>query len=600
MRRTSLCFLAVLLTGCPTRPRSQGNDGGDTSDGPGDGDASDLKGDGADGADGDGGAPSITIISPATMTYANGHVLVQVQVANGAPLKVQLLRNDMAWQDLTPPLFKFDWDTAPAPDGDYVLTATAMIANDVVTAAPVTVTVDHTPPKVTDVTPAAGSSSVALAAPIQVTFSEPVLASTVTDGAVQLAAGGAAVASTAALAPDAKSLTVTITDPKALTLPADFTATIATTITDRAGNQLAPLQTPWTWTVPAWINLPPLKTDKPPRLAIDADRRPVVAYATLDTVNANSVYDLRVARFEAGAWNTAMGAPTTTPDTARNGYSIALDSKGQPVVAWTETFAQTVVHVGAWNGGGWNITFPALNAIVDLGSDGSLPSIQVDGSDRPVVAWREVTGNFPTYDIYVARWSGTDWTFLNGSGFQGGAGFMRLLDGPQLVLDGQGNPKFGWFDADMSSGVASWSGTTWLAGQGLIGGFTPYPVLDSAGAPWIAVKSADLHVLKWNSSMANWIEAGPTPLTTSASWSAPRLALGAGGAPIAAWLDTSNGVRIGLARWTGTTWDTRFGVFNAGQNPLNNIVPELAVDGQGKIWIAWQEGTAAQVWMSNY
>jgi hypothetical protein len=50
----------------------------------------------------------------------------------------------------------------------------------------------------------------------------------------------------------------------------------------------------------------------------------------------------------------------------------------------------------------------------------------------------------------------------------------------------------------------------------------------------------------------------------------------------------------------GTAWDTKFGLFNAGQNPPNNIVPELVVDARGKIWIAWREGTAAQVWASNY
>jgi hypothetical protein len=148
--------------------------------------------------------------------------------------------------------------------------------------------------------------------------------------------------------------------------------------------------------------------------------------------------------------------------------------------------------------------------------------------------------------------------------------------------------------------VATWTGTTWVPGQGLIGGFTPYPVLDATGVAFIAVKSTDLHVKKWNASMANWLEAVSTPLTTSPSWNAPRLALGDGGAPIAAWVDTSNGVRIGVARWTGTTWDTRFGLFNAGRNPSTNIVPELAVDRLGKIWVAWQEGTAAQVWVSNY
>ena len=286
MRYTSLCLLTILLAGCPTRARLHGSDGGNPPDGSGDGGSSDLTGDGADGTDGDAAVPAITIISPASMTYANGYVIVQVQVDGGTPTKVQVLRNNMAWQELVPP-FRFDWDTTPAPEGDYVLTATAMIGQDTVTSAPVTMTVDRTPPKVTAVTPASGSATVALRAPIAVTFSEPVVASTVSDGAVVLSAGGAAVAATVGLAADAKSLTVTITDPKALTLPADFTATVATTITDRAGNQLAPLEMPWVWTVPAWIKLPPLPSAMPPRLAVDTAGRPLVTYVTLDTASGN-------------------------------------------------------------------------------------------------------------------------------------------------------------------------------------------------------------------------------------------------------------------------------------------------------------------------
>ena len=246
-------------------------------------------------------------------------------------------------------------------------------------------------------------------------------------------------------------------------------------------------------------------------------------------------------------------------------------------------------------GAAWT-AFPPLNAINDIGRDGSLPSVKVDGAGRPVVVWKETTGNFPTYDVFAARWNGTDWTRLNGTGFMGGAGFDQLLDGPQLVLDAQGTPIFGWLAGGRGSGVSTWTGTEWNPSQALVGGFTPYPVLDAAGAPLVAAKSADLHVLKG----PNWTEAVPTPLTTSSSWNAPRLALAPDGSPVVAWVDTSSGVRLGVARWTGAAWDTRFGLFNAGQNPANTIVPELVVDARGGVWVAWMEGTAVQVWMSNY
>lgn len=580
MRYVSVWAVAVFLTGCPTRARDHGDGGGG-------------------GSGGDTGQPSIAIVAPATMTFANGDVAIEVRVSGGTATKVALLRNDMAWQELSGPPFQFAWDTRPAADGDYILTASATVGGKPVSSDPVTVTVDHTPPQITDVTPARGSASGDLAAPIKVTFSEPVLASTVKDSSVALTVGSAAVPSTVSLAADGKSLTVTITDPKSLALPADFVATVATTITDRAGNALAPLDPAWTWTVPLWIKLPPLATVLPPRLAVDASGRTVLAYATLDNIGGDDVQQLHVARFESGAWNTALGAPSMAKGTANYGYSVALDSNANPTVAWSENTVEVDVRVASWTGSAWNTTYPPLSAIHDVGADATLPSVRVDSNDHPVVAWREQTGSFPTYDIYAARWDGAAWIRLNGMGYMGGAGFSRPLDGPQLVLDAQGNPLFGWVESGVGTGVSFWTGTDWVRSQAQLGGSTPYPALDTTGTPWMTVKSTDLHVVKWDKTMLNWPEA-TAALTTSASWGGPRIALAPNGSPVVAWLDTTGPIRIGVARWTGTAWDTKFGLFNAGQSPATDIPPELVVDARGKIWVAWKEGTAAQVWSANY
>ncbi len=92
MRYVSLWVVAVFLMGCPTRARVQGDDGGGGS--------------GADGG-GDGGVRTIAIVSPATMTFANGDVAIEVRVSGGTAPKVQLLRNDMAWQEISGPPFRF-------------------------------------------------------------------------------------------------------------------------------------------------------------------------------------------------------------------------------------------------------------------------------------------------------------------------------------------------------------------------------------------------------------------------------------------------------------------------------------------------------------
>ena len=108
--------------------------------------------------------------------------------------------------------------------------------------------------------------------------------------------------------------------------------------------------------------------------------------------------------------------------------------------------------------------------------------------------------------------------------------------------------------------------------------------------------------------MPGWIEPGSL-LTTSASWSSPRLAFAPDGSAVVAWVDSTGPTsRIGVARWTAGAWDTRFGLFNAGQSvdvtdpnvSLFGVPPELAVDAAGRVWVAWKEGTTAQVWTSNF
>ena len=300
-----------------------------------------------------------------------------------------------------------------------------------------------------------------------------------------------------------------------------------------------------------------------------------------------------------------MGAPTTDVDTARNGYSLALDSKGQPALAWTASVpafsGHPKVYVGVWTGSSWNTQFPPLDAITDSGTDPSLPSVALDASDRPVVAWRENTGNLPTYDAYVARWNGTDWTPLTGTGFMGGSGFSQLLDGPKLALDAKGNPWFGWLESGVGSGVASWSGTTWVRGQALIGGFTPYPVIDATGVPWIAAKSTDLHVLEVEQLDVEL--AGGSPFATDDERVLER---SAPCAPDPTELPSPPG-------WTratafGSAWPAgrgRRGTIDSASSTPARILrttssrswPSTRKEASGS---PGRRGPAAQVWMSNY
>ena len=200
------------------------------------------------------------------------------------------------------------------------------------------------------------------------TFSEPLLRSSVSGTAIQVSTGGMIVSGPAALSSDGMSVTLQTALPRSLTLPATMTGTLPGAITDRAGNALAPGAGAWMWLVPDWVKLPPVASVKEPRLAIGLDRRPVVLSAALELepTSGNFRYNLHVARFDGGQWDTSLGAPTATVSTAQEGYGLALDSGGRPVVAWTQDgVGERVVRVGAWTGSAWDsASYPALNNYV--------------------------------------------------------------------------------------------------------------------------------------------------------------------------------------------------------------------------------------------
>jgi hypothetical protein len=141
--------------------------------------------------------------------------------------------------------------------------------------------------------------------------------------------------------------------------------------------------------------------------------------------------------------------------------------------------------------------------------------------------------------------------------------------------------------------------------SGLTGFDVPLPTMDGTGVvPFVATNSSSmLRAFKFDGS--TWSDAVGSAAPTGASWQNPRLRLAPDGAPVVVWTDTSGtgmsvGTRLGVSRWTGSSWDSRVGSFNAGQTVELGPTPEMLVDSRGNIWLAWWEGTAMQVWMSNY
>ena len=119
-----------------------------------------------------------------------------------------------------------------SPYNDYLRDAAGNLLGGFGSSFTTASVTDTTPPTVTSVTPADGTTGVGRNAPVTITFSEPINPSTVRASTVSLFNGATALSDSVSLGADGRSITLTTT------LPADSTITVAVTdgIKDLSGN----------------------------------------------------------------------------------------------------------------------------------------------------------------------------------------------------------------------------------------------------------------------------------------------------------------------------------------------------------------------------
>jgi hypothetical protein len=587
MTRTRVLTLlsVLLLAGCPTRP----DDGVEIVGPPEPVPTADS---GTDTGATKGAVATLRIASPASNVSTNGTVAITVDVDSGtAPATIQLVVDGTALTTLSAPApYHYTWDTTGVADGQHTLLAQAMVDGQATASPPVTVFVDRTAPTIASAVPATGAVNVVLRAPITVTFSEPIAASSFTSSSVALQAAGAGVATTATLAADGLSATIVINDVSSFTLPATFSATLAPTITDLVGN---PIKAPaaWSWNVPDWIKYASVASSTQPVLAVGPNFQPTLAYTRcLTAAGASSCTDdLFVAASDGQAWNS-LGQVSTLIGPG----SLDLDPQGRPIVAGVGVAASSPLEsvlLASWNGSSWD------NSISPLGIDSTYaftasPSVRLDPSGRPVVAWKDAV-TATEADIGVARWTGTAWDKSFGK-----FGLTNVTTF-SLILDGSGDPLVGFSIGTASlvsfpeASFRAWTGSAWTFGSDILLA-PPFVAIDQSGEPMMMQGSTLDHF-----SSGAWLPAISTPLPVSANWGGPHLVTGTDHQPVVAWVDTTAPLHVGLARWTGTAWNARAGLFNAG-GVVASEAPGVLVDGRGSVWVFWREGGAANVWMSNY
>jgi hypothetical protein len=494
-----------------------------------------------------GNTPSLTLVKPSEDIFTNQSVAIEVEVS-GTPDTLELFTNDTRLTTLESP-YTYTWDTDTVDEGVYTLEARGIFAGETVKSEARKVTVDRTAPTIVSRTPASDADNIAADAMVEVTFSEPVLASGGLDNAVVLTnSRGQTLATTPLL--DKTTLTVQLDE--AVTAPTTLSLELSG-LSDLAGNALA--GTSWSWSVPSSAPssfellgpssplTDPKLAERPAKIAADAEGHMAVAW-----LDEGAMF----VKARAGDTWQALGAGFT-PTRKVFTHSLALLPDGNPVLAWQEgtetTSPQGDINVDVWNGSAWE----SLGGVDTAGRDAAAPSVAVDNDGTIFVAWFEFTGTGSSEksNVYVKRWNGSSWETL---GDALDTSLSKNAAYPSLALDAEGTPFVAWYEDNT----------------------------DNLGRR--------IYVKFWNGS--SWEQLGDT-LNVDPGERADMLSLAVGGngRPVVAWSEfdqVGGSNNLYVKRWTGSSWQ-QLGELVDNLESNRAVYPDVAVDSANRITVVWYE-----------
>ncbi|XXF77842.1 Ig-like domain-containing protein [Myxococcaceae bacterium GXIMD 01537] len=503
---------------------------------------------------------TVTLQAPGETVLARDEVDVQVRVTGGGADAVELRIDGQRVATLEAP-YTHRLSTKGLEEGRHELTAKASLGDKAFTSEPREVQVDRTPPTIVTRRPAPGANDVWVREPIEVTFSEPVKASTLSTNAVELSVGGAPVTTDRALSSGGVKLTIAPRTP--LRAPGTANLTLASEITDLAGNPLAMPAEAWAWGMPE--------------------------------------------SFPLGILNALPG------QTAATDPALAIGNRGSLFTMWRETSdpqtAQQNVYVAKWTGTEWEQVGGTLNDAPITNPTRYESVLRTDPSGNPVAAWLENPSS-DTGNIVIKSWTGTEWLKLGES--LNANGPSAPLSAPQsmaLEINPQGKPVIVWEQYNRETSysyihIRLWTGLTWTEVSPPIkrnwrseGGARPALIFDRTNAPvvaWTDMSSNHewyVDVRRWNGITWEPLDTNVGPAAPAdAQFGGPSLTLDSTGNILIAWAEippTEPDVRV--RRWTGQEWEYLAPALNAypGETPPSNAL--LKSSSNGHISIMWAE-----------
>jgi hypothetical protein len=463
---------------------------------------------------------------------------------------------------------------------------------------------DKTPPTLVEHTPQSNEENVWAGAPIRLLFSEPLAAASMASSPVTVETAVGPVATRTSLSDDGREIRVVIESPHFG--PSRVTVTVATTLTDLAGNKFAGAT--WSFAVPLW-QIPgggtgasgngPLR----PSLALDATDNPVLAWQDGAAV--------RVARVASSQWRRLGDMLNVRADAVASAPRIAVTSANEPVVVWQESSAEKHVYAKQFRNGRWE----ALGeGPIDAGAgqEGALPVVVVDAKDRPIVAWIEDQKR-----VLLRRWDGQAWRpFWDAWDADGAVSDVTMAlsaSGPVVAAAVAGASS-----TDVR--VVRWPDTS--ASLRVIGAPLDRAIDNTATRPTLAVSPAgeigvawqendsysdNVYAARYDEGEQRWMLLGHAlDIEFDATATGPSIGFAADGTPSVAWNELhAEGAHTYVARFAGTEWVVPGAGLNR-EKARSATSAALVLDRAGSPVVAWEEpaegdgGTASQVASRRY
>lgn len=134
-------------------------------------------------------------------------------------------------------------------------------------------------------------------------------------------------------------------------------------------------------------------------LAVGGDNQPRIAWEEADAATSN----IHAAFYDGSSWKI-YGDTIHTSTTSNKTPSLVMGHDGNPVVAWSGYASpEQSIWVRRWTGSTWQQVGSRLNAVNGATTSGFQPALALDSNGQPIVAWQESDSSVS--NIYVYRYN---------------------------------------------------------------------------------------------------------------------------------------------------------------------------------------------------